>query len=128
MRADQLAGAKLDLWVSRALGGEFYVPKSATDPRFIETIEERKRTKDFHPSTDWRQGGPIIEREKIFLVPNPDGWAACASFDTFSAGSAEHLWQYGPTVLIAAMRSFVASKFGMELPSGSSPQDRLLRR
>ena len=56
----------------------------------------------FTPSTDWAQGGPIIEREYIILRPADDGWQATIETAT----------QYGPTPLIAAMRCFVASKLG----------------
>jgi hypothetical protein len=60
-------------------------------------------------STDWAQGGPIIDRELI---------------ETSRGGAyAEHFWKatrnsitaYGPTQLIAAMRCYVASKLGDEV-------------
>lgn len=68
----------------------------------------------WHPSTNWAQGGPIIERELI---------------ETTRGGAyAEHFWKatrnstttYGPTPLIAAMRCYVASVLGddIELPEG----------
>lgn len=65
-------------------------------------------------STDWAQGGPIIEREKIGFWSytldedgneNP-GWYA----ETFEGAVAD-----GPTPLIAAMRCYVASKLGDEV-------------
>jgi hypothetical protein len=60
-------------------------------------------------STDWSQGGPIIEREKIgahayWLRKNNWAWRAVSLDDTCK--------QYGPTPLIAAMRCYVASKLG----------------
>lgn len=60
-------------------------------------------------STDWAQGGPIIEREGIWLQPeigkegSGNAWYAVSMHDTDS---------YGPTPLIAAMRCYVASKLG----------------
>jgi hypothetical protein len=57
-------------------------------------------------STDWAQGGPIIEREKIALYLNgEDGWTG------------EDGWKRatGPTPLIAAMRCYVAMKLGDEV-------------
>lgn len=61
------------------------------------------------PSTDWAQGGPIIEREHIgtyhFVLPE-DGWAASVFDDPIYVG---------PTPLIAAMRCYVASKLGDEV-------------
>ena len=60
-------------------------------------------------STDWAQGGPIIEREGLTLTHQTDKWAAQTDCDLFS---------YGPTPLIAAMRCYVASKLGeiVEVP------------
>ncbi len=62
-------------------------------------------------STDWAEGGPIIEREGIstrrFTVGTAD-WIAYANVD-----GAE--WLHGPTPLIAGMRCYVASKLGDEV-------------
>lgn len=64
-------------------------------------------------STDWRQGGPIIEREKITVAYNFDAerWEA----DTLTEEGDGFHNSYGPTPLIAAMRCFVASKLGDEV-------------
>ncbi len=68
-------------------------------------------------STNWAQGGPIIEREMIQLTPhcmvNPlHGWAAAfRSFDEDDDVYALHRMR-GKTPLIAAMRCYVASKLG----------------
>ena len=68
------------------------------------------------PSTDWAQGGPIVEREKIGIECDDQGvWFA--SYDL----SAETAWgATAPTPLIAAMRCYVASKLGdeVEIPEG----------
>ena len=77
----------------------------------------------YAPSTDWSQGGPIIEREMIQLTPkcmvNPlHGWvAAYRSFDEDDDVYALHRMR-GKTALIAAMRCYVASKLGdtVEIP------------
>ena len=60
-------------------------------------------------STDWAQGGPIIEREKINL-----GWVFCdgREFWTATMYLAE---SEGPTPLVAAMRCYVASRLGDEI-------------
>lgn len=73
----------------------------------------------YKPSTNWAQGGWIVEREKIGFWAytldeegneNP-GWYA----ETF-----EGYCQTGTTPLIAAMRCYVASKLGdeVEVPEG----------
>ena len=56
-------------------------------------------------STDWAQGGPIIEREGLTLT-HQDIWVAQTDDDLFA---------YGPTPLIAAMRCYVTSKLGDEV-------------
>lgn len=67
-------------------------------------------------STDWSQGGPIIERE---------GVAIRKSFTDERNEWTSHIWtdnktvfESGPTPLIAAMRCYVASKLGdtIEVP------------
>ncbi len=71
----------------------------------------------FNPSTDWAQGGPIIEREEIGIKRNAPcsagrEWEASPSITAKGAGGK---WGYGATPLIAAMRCFCASKLGDEV-------------
>ncbi len=60
-------------------------------------------------STDWAWGGPIIEREGISIGCHLDGaeWFAQNYWGEYESS--------GPTALIAAMRCFVASRFGDEI-------------
>ena len=60
-------------------------------------------------STDWAQGGSIIEREKIAIETGED------AFDQPWYATVRDIDSYGPTPLIAAMRCFVASKLGDEV-------------
>ena len=53
-------------------------------------------------STDWAQGGPIIEREGIAIDFDGDDWCASTNAKPLAAR----------TPLIAAMRCYVASKLG----------------
>lgn len=57
-------------------------------------------------STDWSQGGPIIERGKIGLLP---------SGNAYYQRDGGTYYSYGPTPLIAASRCYVASKLGDEI-------------
>jgi hypothetical protein len=59
--------------------------------------------------TDWAQGGPIIEREKIAIDTWGDEWLA-----TRIEGSAISE-AIGPTPLVAAMRCYVVSQLGDEI-------------
>jgi len=65
----------------------------------------------YTPSTNWSQGGPIIEREKIgFRFSGDFGFCAWKSY---GIGPHQNEYsQYGPAPLIAAMRCYVASKLG----------------
>lgn len=62
-------------------------------------------------STDWAQGGPIIEREKISPRLEREG----LYFAPYFNGVAHVGHQSGPTPLIAAMRCYVVSKLGDEV-------------
>lgn len=62
--------------------------------------------------TDWSAAGPIIEREFIRLSGRPGVWVA----ESFAKPMAAP--ESAPTALVAAMRSFVAGRFGpaVEVP------------
>jgi len=68
----------------------------------------------FTPSTDWSQGGPIIEWEEIeWCIHNNEGgtpvvWKAWPYADIGAEG-------FGPTTLIAAMRCYVTARLGDEV-------------
>ena len=79
------------------------------------------------PSTDWSQGGPIIEREEIEIVNIVHvfqgqhlRWRKSVlrpkfTFQNYTSRMAEPVEAIGPTPLVAAMRCFVASKLGDEV-------------
>ena len=105
VKTAELTGAALDWAVAKCEGlevnsqGRAWVP----DPDMLHF------NKQFKPSTDWSQGGPIIERERISAgVASWTEWIASILPPKEARG-------YGPTPLIAAMRCFVASKLGDEI-------------
>jgi hypothetical protein len=72
---------------------------------------------EYEYSTDWAQGGPIVEREGINLdnyAKNPQ-WSAWIPAPERESGEAQ---AFGPTPLIAAMRCYVESILGddVDLP------------
>ena len=71
----------------------------------------------FQPSTDWAHGGPIIEKQEIALEPMTDSDYG----DGWLATRVEHpavCMEFGPTMLVAAMRCYVTSQLGdaIEVP------------
>lgn len=109
MDVSELTGLELDRWVANAKGEAFGACYS----------------------TDWSHGGPIIEREQIATWPaGNEGWRALhpKNLDgaylyggVIDAGSFDGTG--GPTPLIAAMRAYVASKFGDEVPAITPGKD-----
>jgi hypothetical protein len=96
MKTSELTGAALDWAVHVALHGS------------CEGHAEHEY------STDWAQGGPIIEREGIGL----DQYANYPQWQAFTPAPEQQSGQAvcnGPTPLIAAMRCYVASKLGDEI-------------
>lgn len=110
-KTNELTGAALDWAVAKCEGkceGDF------------AWYYDRRDT--FKYSTNWAQGGPIIEREEIELTrgtENSNGWTA--TIDLYE-GDAMRESCTGPTPLIAAMRCYVASKLGdeVDVPEGLS--------
>jgi hypothetical protein len=93
MKTSELTGAALDWAVAKCEGVLMRWERSTHDEAPLE----------YSPSTDWAQGGPIIEREKIELFMRDEKWFAYSSLST-----PEDF--YGETPLIAAMRCYVASR------------------
>jgi hypothetical protein len=119
-----LVGPALDHAVAQALGVKVYPTKRGEwmTANYGE-FNHRMGIPYWRPSTDWSQGGPIIEREKVTLdltdvlfdhvsdtciqLDKPEWWA-----------SKGDVTGRGPTPLIAAMRCLVASK-GTVMPSSA---------
>jgi hypothetical protein len=99
MKTHELTGQALDWAVAKCEGRTW-----ADAANFVAYHEDDG---EMNYSTDWAQGGPIIERERIAVWATTDGWKAQRS-DTSNLTTA-------PTPLIAAMRCYVASKLGHEV-------------
>jgi hypothetical protein len=114
MKTSELTGTALNWAVARCEGG-------VGDNQLIGAW--------YTPSTDWAQGGPIIDREDIAISPAPDGLCSAYKSDgttrwltkggpTPTSGVEVFNWTYkqqGYHPLIAAMRCYVASKLGDEV-------------
>ena len=106
MKTSELISPALNWAVAKCEGVEF------TD----EAKPYAHELMHFNYSTDWAQGGPIIEREGIDVLRDGNHWTALKTMTI----DHPHLRVSGPTPLVAAMRCFVASKFGddVEIPEG----------
>lgn len=103
VKTQDLIGTALDWAVDKAEGhirpdGGYYCGQHGVSRRY---------------STDWAQGGPIIEREKIAIRPDEASRDWLAEIP-FTLQRDDEYWS-GPTPLIAAMRCFVASRLGDEV-------------
>ena len=109
VRTYELQGAALDWAVAKC----WWVYKGIGSPEYFER-EDFVWEGGFTPSTDWAQGGPIIEHERIsFRYENLDGTGECLAYYLSTMFEKEKGWQQtGSTPLIAAMRCYVASKLG----------------
>lgn len=116
MKTADLIGDDLDLWVARAVGHT--VQRSPSGGWEVLDAKTGHLVENTDYSTDWAHGGPVVEREQIDLYGYrglwmPDGQQWRGSIDHPAGLMAIGR---GPTPLIAAMRAYVASKFGEEVP------------
>lgn len=119
-RVSELEGALLDAAVAKALGwkveGAWCTdPARPNDMTKLGEPGAWAEGAHFAPSRRWQDGGPIIERERIDLWPP----LCVGDYEEWKAHVGGRDWgESGPTPLIAAMRAYVASRFGetVELP------------
>ncbi len=108
MKTSELIGTQLDWAVAKCEHPTIHVV------HFNNLRSQHVLHRDFYYSTDWSQGGPLIERELAEVVKCQSGhngpiyWEAGAVLKDGPGRT----YVCGPTPLIAAMRAFVASKLG----------------
>ena len=119
INVNELQGAALDRTVAKCKGIEVVAMKEGRATFSDPTDDGALNEMPINYSTDWSQGGPIIEREKIDLFTekgSPESWvASVAQYQNGMRLVGWRLHQYGPTPLVAAMRCYVASKLGDEI-------------
>lgn len=105
MKVSELMGAQLDYWVGAAEG----LVVEIKDGVCFREVPDGKR--DYAPSKDWSQGGEIIEKENICWYEQGDELIVEAGeLARYRMSLPVHIPK-----LIAAMRCFVASKYGEEV-------------
>jgi len=106
MKVSELQGAALDWAVAKCEGVAVEYINDGINRCLLMPMGGR-----FNPSTEWAQGGPIIEREELTLSCH---WQRPYAIKIL-ADEKRVVQSNGPTPLIAAMRCYVASKFGDEI-------------
>ena len=117
IKTNTLTGAALDWAVAKIdnrkigfnLGGGLEVRGRTEDGE--ELPEQWDLWMPWHPSTDWAQGGPIIEHH-IFALEDND---STDDVERWLARGGDGTVGCGPTPLIAAMRCYCCSKLGDEI-------------
>lgn len=120
VKTNELSGAALDWAVAKCEGRQ--------EPEVVNNFAVAWYTwPNTHYSTDWAQGGPIIEREGLcveYMAGAGDGgldvWVAEVLHEDRKYGGVMSSAGQGQTPLLAAMRCYVASKLGdeVEIPEG----------
>lgn len=146
MKVSELTGEQLNKWVAKAEGYEHHgavgvFERNDSRPWCLSEVNDWWKDPEgrwicgpctgfpHNYSTEWAQGGPIIERDRIGVWPTdyfvghkspPDGPTDNYGAEVRTSGSG--FLQFGQTPLIAAMRAKVASKYGDEVPD--DPKER----
>jgi len=116
MKTIELKGAALDWAVMKAEGPDSFAATVYYDGDTPLCIDDQCDVPEiWSPSTNWSQGGPIIEREWLDVTPWPNASCEDMRWHCQQHDSGGDCAQYGPTPLIAAMRCYVASKLGDEI-------------
>lgn len=140
IKVSELQGAALDWAVAKCADLEVLIGWSKE--KKAPLLDSGTHLRPFTPSTDWSQGGPIIEREGISVIRAHDDYGRDAkgfcnniripvwfaskgqesTHESYEGESMDPTFMisedggtYGPTPLIAAMRCYVASKLGDEV-------------
>jgi hypothetical protein len=121
VKTNELKERALDWAVAKCAGIELLDPHN-NEWELCWTLLGDNSGDYYTPSTNWAQGGPIIEREGLTLSHSPYDHVFYGRTRPWCAEKKGRM-EYGPTPLIAAMRCYVASKLGdtVELPTELLP-------
>lgn len=117
IKVREASGAALDWMVAKCEGYDLQLDDETSGHWLVPQdgfLHDEKPLSAFRPSTNWSQGGPIIERENIFIMKNSKNeWVSI-----IHRGSPIGIT--GLTPLIAAMRCYVTRSLGdeVEVPYG----------
>lgn len=133
MKVHDLSGALLDYWVAKAMnvfGDKIFIERHPWTGQKVAVVycglpdygslfcgERGHGATVWRPSADWAQGGPLFDQYEIYVeranfVVEGKAFAFIYTKDNKDIAAQS----YGATRLEAAMRAFVESKFGDEVP------------
>ncbi len=111
VKTQDLTGAALDWAVAKVDGIEYRHAGIKCRTRLTGRTFHHYTKPNFMPSTDWSQGGPLIEKHLIELgAPTAEGTFAGVWYASWEWGPPSGF--FGSTPLIAACRAIVASALG----------------
>ena len=111
IKTSEITGAALDWAVAKILGVKTQTC-GVGKYQYLAYIPKGKRSfYKYTPSSNWKQGGPLMEQHRIRIdCPWDSGpFEATCKIDGTTG------WVKGPTILIAAMRCLVSAKLGDEV-------------
>lgn len=126
----QLEGAQLDWAVAKVSGSTDAVIEQWATGAVCVSSHNAFEAVPFSPSSNWSDGGPVIDREWISVgnyyydmgIAARNIWTATKNTYgvlgvdiAYGPGASRPKYYFGETPLIAAMRAFVASKLGEEV-------------
>lgn len=128
MKVSELEGSELDYWVAKAEHQNVIIRNGR--PVFEFDFDPERHAQEhvfgkvmkqyvwYQPSTDWAQGGPLIEKYKISSGLEHDGrWFA--EIDGYPSDSS---YSDGASLLVAVCRAIVRYTFHSEVDSPQTYQ------
>lgn len=116
MKTAELEGKILDYYVALAVGHVWRRKWDPEDENYTswQSYEQGWGNPTPPYSSDWAVGGPVLEKERIAIIPDLGCPIYCAKFYDKTAIQ----WRFfeSRTPLVAAMRAVVALHFGQDVP------------
>lgn len=109
VKVDDLIGAALDWAVAQVEGLQLTVFKDHNGMDYFCHDWMENDLPKWSPSTDWIQGGKLIEKYKVGVMP---GGISDRTYMAMATGFELFQKLYGPTHLIAVCRAIVSAKLG----------------
>lgn len=121
IKTSELEGVALNYAVAASIKADFEIKANYVEINHLVDRPDGSRARvweAFKPSTDWSQGGPLVEREDYALPFKAHGHRRhLGKYQAYTPGGLPH---NGETPLIAACRAIVAANLGdrVEVPDG----------